>query len=63
MVPVDDVDRTASAIRRLASDPALRRSLGRAAEMRARDRCPDRVLPLWYSLMKPGAAVEATTAT
>lgn len=45
LVPPGDPDALAAALRRLAADPALRARLGAAAQRRATDFDPDRVVP------------------
>ncbi len=55
VVSVDDVDATTAAIRRLATDVALRQSLGRAAVVRVQVHRPERVLRMWRELIASGS--------
>jgi glycosyltransferase involved in cell wall biosynthesis len=45
LYPPGDAEALAQALRRLAADPALRRRLGAAARLRARDYTADRIAP------------------
>jgi len=53
VVPLGDVEATANALRRLASDPDLRRSLGATASARTRAFEPSHALDVWTKVMLP----------
>ncbi|MFI6507814.1 glycosyltransferase family 4 protein [Streptosporangium sp. NPDC050855] len=50
LVPARDVDALAEAMIRLIEDPGLRRRMGAAAAVTAREYAPEAVMPLWEDL-------------
>lgn len=55
LVPVDDVEAMADALRLLASDEALRRRLSIAARLKAECFSPERIYPLWECVLLDAA--------
>ncbi|MEU4835466.1 glycosyltransferase family 4 protein [Streptosporangium sp. NPDC023615] len=50
LVPPRDVDALAEAMIRLIEDPGLRRRMGAAAAVTAREYAPDAIMPIWENL-------------